>query len=146
MFNLQWSAQQRKEWLIGCLHAHRACERNEGHTSDRCQNSQRDVVIGGAQRLWRLRGNMLRGAGTGRRRVAEGKKEAKLKKRNDCLDSLTSLWDLHWDYISLAFLTFKSHKSETALTVSVTLLKFPVAFDICCTLLVENKWSPALNN
>lgn len=31
------------------------------------------------------------------------------------LDFLASLWELHWDYISLAFLTFTSHKSETAL-------------------------------
>lgn len=38
-------------------------------------------------------------------------------------DSLTSLWELHWDYISLAFLTFTSHKSETALKCH--LIKIP---------------------
>lgn len=35
------------------------CRREEEHTSDGCQNSRRDAVIGGSQRLRRLRGDKM---------------------------------------------------------------------------------------
>lgn len=65
--------QQGKAWLMGRLRTHRTCESQEEHTSDRCQNSQRDVVIGGALRLWRLRGNKMRAAGDGEKTGGRGK-------------------------------------------------------------------------
>lgn len=58
-------AQQGKAWLIGRLRTHRTCESKEGQSSDRCQNSQWNAAIGGAQRLWRLRGNKMRALGDG---------------------------------------------------------------------------------
>lgn len=44
-------------------------------------------------------------------------KNAKLKGRNysKLLILLTNLWGLHWDYVSLALLTFTAHKSEIVL-------------------------------
>lgn len=65
--------QQGKAWLIGRLRTHRTCESKEEHTSDRCQNSQWGVVIGGAQRLWRLRGNKMRAIGDGEKTGGRGK-------------------------------------------------------------------------
>lgn len=66
-------AQRGKAWLIGRLRTHRTCESKEEHTSDRCQNSQWGVVIGGAQRLWRLRGNMMKAIGDGEKTGGRGK-------------------------------------------------------------------------
>lgn len=51
-----------------------ARQREEEHTSDGCQNSRRDAVIGGAQRLRRLRGDKMMGGG-GLRRTLENQTE-----------------------------------------------------------------------
>lgn len=68
-----WLAELCKRKGCGVIDRPYVCawvlwEEKKRHTSDRCQNSQQGVVIGGIQRLWRVKGKRTR------RRVKKRKK------------------------------------------------------------------------